>query len=126
MWRWSRGFLILTGAFLAGDFISTRLGLFLPGSLIGMLLLAICLFSGIVKLDQVESAADDLLRHLILLFVPAAVGIVVYVKVFSENALTILINTLVSTVFVLSVTGKTVDAVIHWLNRSDRDNQLIE
>jgi len=91
-----------------------------------MLLLAICLFSGIVKLDQVESAADDLLRHLILLFVPAAVGIVVYVKVFSENALTILINTLVSTVFVLSVTGKTVDAVIHWLNRSDRDKQLIE
>ena len=126
MWRWSRGFLILTGAFWAGDFISTGLRLFLPGSLVGMLLLAICLFSGIVKLDQVESAADDLLRHLILLFVPAAVGIVVYVKVFSENALTILINTLVSTVFVLSVTGKTVDAVIHWLNRSDRDKQLVE
>ena len=86
IWQWSRGFLILAGVFLIGEFLSTWFGLLLPGSLVGMVLLTVFLFSGVVKLEQVEKAADDLLRHLILLFVPAAVGIMVYVKVFSGNA----------------------------------------
>lgn len=126
IWQWSRGFLILTGVFLIGEFLSTWFGLLLPGSLVGMVLLTVFLFSGVVKLEQVEKAADDLLRHLILLFVPAAVGIMVYVKVFSGNAVAIVLNTLLSTVLVLSVTGKTVDGVIHWLNRTGKAKRHIE
>ena len=126
IWQWSRGFLILAGVFLIGEFLSTWFGLLLPGSLVGMVLLTVFLFSGVVKLEQVEKAADDLLRHLILLFVPAAVGIMVYVKVFSGNAVAIVLNTLLSTVLVLSVTGKTVDGVIHWLNRTGKAKRHIE
>lgn len=126
IWQWSRGFLIQTGVFLIGEFLSTWFGLLLPGSLVGMVLLTVFLFSGVVKLEQVEKAADDLLRHLILLFVPAAVGIMVYVKVFSGNAVAIVLNTLLSTVLVLSVTGKTVDGVIHWLNRTGKAKRHIE
>lgn len=126
IWQWSRGFLILTGVFLIGEFLSTWFGLLLPGSLVGMVLLTVFLFSGVVKLEQVEKAANDLLRHLILLFVPAAVGIMVYVKVFSGNAVAIVLNTLLSTVLVLSVTGKTVDGVIHWLNRTGKAKRHIE
>ena len=126
IWQWSRGFLILTGVFLIGEFLSTWFGLLLPGSLVGMVLLTVFLFSGVVKLEQVEKAANDLLRHLILLFVPAAVGIMVYVKVFSGNAVAIVLNTLLSTVVVLSVTGKTVDGVIHWLNRTGKAKRHIE
>ena len=126
IWQWSRGFLILAGVFLIGEFLSTWFGLLLPGSLVGMVLLTVFLFSGVVKLEQVEKAANDLLRHLILLFVPAAVGIMVYVKVFSGNAVAIVLNTLLSTVLVLSVTGKTVDGVIHWLNRTGKAKRHIE
>ena len=126
IWQWSRGFLILTGVFLIGEFLSTWFGLLLPGSLVGMVLLTVFLCSGVVKLEQVEKAANDLLRHLILLFVPAAVGIMVYVKVFSGNAVAIVLNTLLSTVLVLSVTGKTVDGVIHWLNRTGKAKRHIE
>lgn len=126
IWQWSRGFLILAGVFLIGEFLSTWFGLLLPGSLVGMVLLTVFLFSGVVKLEQVEKAANDLLRHLILLFVPAAVGIMVYVKVFSGNAVAIVLNTLLSTVLVLSVTGKTVDGVIHWPNRTGKAKRHIE
>ncbi|HEY3424962.1 MAG TPA: CidA/LrgA family protein, partial [Negativicutes bacterium] len=112
--HWGQGFFILTGLYLAGELLSTWLGLLLPGSLVGMLLLVFLLFGGILKLEQIERAADDLLQHLILLFVPASVGIMVYAKSFSGNAFEIILNILLSTVLVLAVTGKTVDKVIDW------------
>lgn len=126
IWQWSRGFLLLTGVFLIGEFFTAWFGLLLPGSLIGMVLLTIFLFSGIIKLEHVEKAADDLLSHLILLFVPAAVGIMVFVKAFAGNAIAILLNTLLSMIVVVCVTGKTADSVICWLNRSKKGKKIAE
>lgn len=117
--HWLQGFLILTGLYLAGELVRSWLGLLLPGSLIGMLLLSLLLFSGILKVEQIERTADDLLGHLILLFVPAAVGIMVYINNFSDNALEIILTILLSTALVLVVTAKTVDRVIQWLGRTD-------
>ena len=85
-----------------------------------MVLLTLLLFSGIVKLEQVEKAADGLLRHLILLFVPSAVGIMVFANSISGSAVEIILTALLSTVVVLVVTGKTVDGIIDWLHRADR------
>ena len=117
---WCSGFGILAGLYLAGELLSRWLGLFLPGSLVGMVLLTLLLFSGIVKLEQVEKAADGLLRHLILLFVPSAVGIMVFANSISGSAVEIILTALLSTVVVLVVTGKTVDGIIDWLHRADR------
>jgi len=124
--QWCQGFFIVTGLYLLGELLSNRMGLLLPGSLVGMFLLLFLLFSGILKLEQVEKAADDLLRHLILLFVPAAVGIMVYVKIFSGNAAGIILNTLLSTVLVLVATGKSMDWVIYWLARTDKVRRQAE
>jgi len=87
---------------------------------VGMVLLTLLLFSGIVKLEQVEMAADGLLRHLILLFVPSAVGIMVFANSISGLAVEIIMTALLSTVVVLVVTGKTVDGIIDWLQRAER------
>ena len=86
----------------------------------GMVLLTLLLFSGTVKLKQVEMAADGLLRHLILLFVPSAVGIMVFAKSISGSVVEIVMTALLSTVVVLAVTGKTVDGIIDWLQRAER------
>jgi len=51
---WSRGFSILVVLHLAGASLSRWLDLFLPGSLVGMLLLVL-LFSGVLKLELVET-----------------------------------------------------------------------
>ncbi len=44
-----------------------------PGNVVGAILLAVLLLSGLVKLSWVEEGADVLLAHLGLFFVPAAV-----------------------------------------------------
>ena len=119
--QWGKEFAVLASLYMLGDFLSHWLGLLLPGSIVGMLLLLILLFSGILKLEQIEKLSDALLRHLNLLFLPAAVGIMVYAKNFSGNIIEILLIVLFSTVVVLAVTGKTVDWVIDLLGRSVKE-----
>nr|WP_257907187.1 CidA/LrgA family protein [Janibacter limosus] len=72
------GLLWLSGCQLVGEVISHALGLPIPGSVIGMVLLFGVL---LVRKPEVDSgtlgAADGLLRHLQLLFIPAGVGVMV-------------------------------------------------
>lgn len=123
---WGIGFGILIGLYLTGEFLRRWLGLFFPGSLVGMMLLTLLLFSGVLKLELVEKAADGLLQHLILLFVPSAVGIMVYASNIFSAAVEILLTALLSTVAVLVVTGKTTDWIIDWAQRTDRSRRQSE
>jgi holin-like protein len=66
-------------AFLGlGTIAVEALGLPLPGSVAGMLLLWAALETGAVRLDWLERGATSLLGVLGLLFVPAGVGLVQY------------------------------------------------
>ena len=77
----------------------------LPGPVVGMLLLMVALIA-LPKLQaMVEQAANTLLSHLSLLFVPAGVGIVVAASSGSGHWSAILVSLLVSTVLALAVTG---------------------
>ncbi|MCC7349396.1 MAG: CidA/LrgA family protein [Phycisphaerales bacterium] len=46
----------------------------LPGSVLGLILFAAGLFSGLIKLQWVESTSHLLLRHMLLFFAPVVVG----------------------------------------------------
>ena len=99
-----RGALILVGTFLLGTLLHS-LGLPIPGSVLGLLLLFGALLSGAVKLAWVEKAAGLLLRHMVLLFVPLTVGLIDVGGLVSRNALAIAASLVVSFLAVLLVTG---------------------
>ena len=88
-----------------GEAIVFVLHLPLPGPVAGMLLLtgALIVFPTLQAL--VEQAANALLSHLSLLFVPAGVGIVVAAASGSGHWLAILASVVVSTILALAVTG---------------------
>jgi holin-like protein len=66
-------------AFLGlGTVVVEALGLPLPGSVAGMLLLWVALEARVVRLEWLERGATSLLGVLGLLFVPAGVGLVQY------------------------------------------------
>src|SRR5699024_105133 len=56
--------------------------LMIPGSVIGLVLLFILLISGIVKEKYIRSGANFMMKHLVLFFVPATVGIMGYIDLF--------------------------------------------
>jgi holin-like protein len=87
------------------------LGLPLPGSVAGMLLLWAALEARIVKLDWLERGASSLLGVLGLLFVPAGVGLAQYAGA-RPLWLAVIAVVLVGALATLAVTGHVVQ---RWL-----------
>jgi holin-like protein len=77
----------------------------IPGSVVGMVLLTAALRAGIVRTTWVRPAADLLLRHMGLLFVPPGVAVMVHVDLIRAEWPAILVGSAVSTVAVLLVVG---------------------
>lgn len=102
-------FLLLVIFLLAGEGATRLLGGIIPGSVLGMMLLFAFLASGVVPERIAAPAADLLLSQLGMLFVPPAVGIVLYTDRIREEALPLLGGTVGSFLLVLVVTAWTAE-----------------
>jgi holin-like protein len=100
-----RGGFILLLFLLLGEGAARLSGLPIPGSVVGMLLLAGALRLGVIRLHWVEGAARAILGVMGLLFVPAGVGIVLYGELLSRQGVAIVVACVVSTLLVLAVVG---------------------
>ena len=114
------GFAILTAFFLLGSLLH-RLGLPIPGGVLGLLLLFLALQFKCLKMKWVERAAGLLLRHMVLLFVPLAVGLMEMGQVIARQAVPIVASLLVSWVAVLLTTG----LLGRWLLPADREPMAV-
>ncbi len=93
-------------AFLAlGELTVWLTGVTVPSSIIGMLLLAMSLQFGVVKLNQVEKMADFLVHNLGFFFVPAGVGLMSCLGLLASEWLPIVGAMVVSTAVIMIVTG---------------------
>lgn len=99
------GLLVLLAFFLAGEAVSSFARLPLPGSVAGMLLLAAALRLRWVPESLVRPAADFLLRHMALLFVPPGVGLILHLGLLRREWVPIAIASAVSVVAVLLCVG---------------------
>ena len=73
-----RGLIILLGFQSAGEIVSRLFALPIPGPVIGLVLLLTFLIQR-GKVDApIDTVASTLIKHLGLLFVPAAVGVVMF------------------------------------------------
>lgn len=96
---------VLFGCLALGELIVFWTEIKLPSSIIGMLLLALFLKLGWVKLKWVQGLADFLIANLGFFFVPPGVALMMYFEVIEAQFWPIVIATIISTVLVLIVTG---------------------
>lgn len=96
--------LVLYGLYCIGVLIQEFGRLRLPGSIIGMLLLLALLKTGLVKPVWVKDGSSFLLNHLTLLFIPATVGVIQYLHLFSGEGLISFGIVIVSSMMVFSST----------------------
>ena len=101
----ARGLAILLVLQFVGEGISAALGIPVPGNVIGMGLMVIALMAGIIRLEWVEEAAELLLSHMAIFFIPAGVGVMVYFDLIGKEWLPITVGTVLSTFAVMAVTG---------------------
>jgi holin-like protein len=106
-----RGLAILLLAQSAGEAIARLTEAPLPGPVLGMLLLLLALRWPAVR-APVEAAADTLLAHLSLLFVPVGVGVLVHVDLIAQYGLRMLVVVVLATWIALAVTALVLRALL--------------
>ncbi|PID55872.1 CidA/LrgA family protein [candidate division KSB3 bacterium] len=99
------GFSIILTCLVLGEAVSEFFHLPVPGPVIAMMLLTTSLVCGLVRLEQVKTAADGLLKHLALFFVPPGVGLLLYGESLKDAWLSLGVSLTISTVAVLGVVG---------------------
>ncbi|WP_209300569.1 CidA/LrgA family protein [Lentibacillus salicampi] len=109
---------VLYGIYIMGTWIQQLFNLFIPGSVIGLILLFILLMTGIIKAPWVEDGARFFIKHLALFFIPATVGVINYLDLFSGGGLLLVFIGLVSTLMVMVSAGSVSQLLIKSKERS--------
>lgn len=114
---------IIFGITMAGEFLNILLPLPVPAGVYGLFLLLICLCSGAVRVEEISGVGDFLLDTMPLMFIPAAVGLIDSFAQLKAVFLPVLVITVVSTLFVMIVTGKTAQSIIRRKKKGEKSHE---
>ena len=105
-------FLIILVINFVGVIIQNIFHLPLPGTILGMLILFVLLWTKVLKVESIEKVCDFLILNMIIFFLPPAVELLEYMALLKTGFFKIIILLIVTTVITMIVTGKTVDFCI--------------
>jgi holin-like protein len=97
----------------AGELVSKFLLPTLPGPVVGLVLLLLFLVWRREVNEPLGSVADTFGRYLGLLFVPAAVGVALYLPLLKANALALIVAIVSSVCLTIASSA----LVLHWTHR---------
>lgn len=97
--------LMLCGISWTGTQLALLTGLPVPGNVLGLLLLLGLLVGGVIKLRHVQEAADLLIKHMLLLFIPVVVGLMDMGRLLYNNALIFTVALAIGAVLPLFLVG---------------------
>ena len=104
--KFLRQFMIILLLSFLGEVLKMFIPLPIPASVYGLVLMLVCLMTGVLKTSQVKEAAFFMIEIMPVMFIPAAAGLIDSWKVLQPLLLPILVITVVITIFVMVVTGK--------------------
>lgn len=104
--KFLKQFMIILLLSFLGEVLKMFIPLPIPASVYGLVLMLLCLVTGILKTSQVKEAAFFLIEIMPVMFIPAAAGLIDSWKVLQPLLLPILVITVMVTIFVMVVTGK--------------------
>lgn len=88
-----------------------------PASVIGLVLLLICLLTGLLKIEHVQEKSDFLLSNMAFFFVPAGVSMINYFEILKSSFIQLIIICVISTVITFAVTAYSIKLTIKLMNR---------
>lgn len=91
-----------------------------PASVIGMILLFICLLTGILKVDHIREKSDFLLSNMAFFFIPAGVNVINYLDILKANWLPLLVICTLTTIITFAATAYSIRFTIWLLHKGRR------
>ncbi|WP_068983302.1 MULTISPECIES: CidA/LrgA family protein [Lysinibacillus] len=116
---------ILNIYYYIGEGIVSLLHVPLPGSIIGLLLLALSLIFKIIKVEYIQNGAGFLIGVLTLFFIPATVGVIDYPELLSTTGLLIILAVIASTLISIYITGL-LTQMIEKKEQTKKETEVIE
>lgn len=80
------------------NMLESGFDLFIPASIIGMLILLILLLTKVIKLGQIEDVSNILQKDILLFLIPSTVGIMEKYRLFEGKFLLIILICIISTI----------------------------
>lgn len=102
--KYLRQLMIILAICFIGQVLETVCFVPIPGTVIGMILFFLALYTGIIKVEMIEDVCNLLLSHMSFLFIPAGVGIMVSFNMLKGKWIYFIIIVFVSTIIVWFVT----------------------
>lgn len=102
-----------------GELLNRLLPLPVPASIYGLVLMLLALCTGVIKLSSVRESGKFLVEIMPVMFIPAAAGLLDSWGVLQEMLLPALVITVVTTVAVMGVSGRTAQ----WIIRRGEDGE---
>ncbi|MBQ4340607.1 MAG: CidA/LrgA family protein [Firmicutes bacterium] len=102
-----------------GELLNSIIPLPVPASVYGIVILFLCLNFKIVKVRDIKETCKFLIDIMPLMFVPAAVGLIVLWDVLKESWLIYALITVVSTVVVMAVSGRATQFIVRKKNKAE-------
>ncbi|MEA4815653.1 MAG: CidA/LrgA family protein [Lachnospiraceae bacterium] len=112
---------IIVAVSFAGEVLNHIVPLPVPASIWGMIIMFLLLFTKIIKLNQVEKAADYMLSIMSVLFVPVGAGLMESFPYVKNEIMAIIAIIIISTLVCFFVTGRTAEAIISISKRGDKE-----
>ena len=104
--------IILIVIYQVGNLTVKYLHLPIPGNVLGIVVLLVLLWSGLIKVEQIEWAAGWLLKHLGFFFIPISVGLMTLGDIFKTKGWILLVILFISAIMGIIAAGKTTQVVI--------------
>lgn len=121
--KYIRQFLIVLLFCFLGELLKYLIPLPIPTSIYGLVLMLAALLTGILKMDQVDETAVFLIDIMPVMFIPAGVGLLTSIEALRPNLAAIIVITILTTVFVMGITGITAQFVME--RKKDRADKEV-
>ena len=122
--KYIRQFGIILGVTCAGEVLKYFIPLSVPGSIYGLILMFVLLFTGILKVEHVKETGEFLIEIMPLMFIPAAVGLLETWDVIAPAWLEYVAVTVLSTWIVMIISGKVTQSVIRHRKKGVQENHV--
>ena len=110
--KYIKQFLIILLVSSVGDVFNYLIPLPIPASIYALIIMLLLLSTKFIPLGAVAETADFLVNIMPVMFIPAAVGLIVYWEQLKEMLIPFCVITIVSTLLVMLTTGKVTDFLL--------------
>lgn len=110
-------FFIIAAISFLGEALNHFIPLPIPGSIYGLVIMLILLLTGIIKLKDVKTVSDFLIKIMPIMFIAPSVGLMTSANEIKAFLIPYIVIILVSTVITMGITGITAEFIIKRNNK---------